>query len=121
MNSRLNSSEGTVETDIAIVQTLIFLYSHFNNGAVPQGAYNEEITAKLRGENSKRFSVLPPDNAANVLNARGELLDRWGTPYFLHPVSSELIEIRSAGPDRKLWTKDDVQVSSEEGRKDGSW
>jgi hypothetical protein len=42
------------------------------------------------------------------INARGELIDRFGTPYDFHPVSSELLEIRSAGPDKILETADDV-------------
>jgi hypothetical protein len=35
-------------------------------------------------------------------------LDRFGTPYFFHPISETRIDVRSAGPDRKLWTEDDV-------------
>ena len=38
----------------------------------------------------------------------GELVDRWGTPYFFHSVSAEKMEIVSAGPDKELWTDDDV-------------
>ena len=38
----------------------------------------------------------------------GELCDRWGTPFFFHAESAARMEIRSAGPDRRLWTEDDV-------------
>ena len=51
------------------------------------------------------FAFIPPGNPA--INARGELCDRWGTPFFFHQLSGSQMEIRSAGPDRKLWTPDD--------------
>ena len=37
-------------------------------------------------------------------------VDPWGTPYFFHQLSSTEMEIRSAGPDKRLWTDDDVVV-----------
>jgi hypothetical protein len=52
--------------------------------------------------------VLPPDLAS--IDAQGRLLDRWGTPYFFHAVSRTELEIRSAGPDGKLGTDDDVPL-----------
>ena len=42
------------------------------------------------------------------INARGELIDNWGTPFFFHQVSGTEMEIRSAGPDMKMWTADDL-------------
>jgi len=42
------------------------------------------------------------------VNAQGELVDRWGTPLFFHQLSGEVMEIRSAGPDQKMWTSDDL-------------
>jgi hypothetical protein len=48
--------------------------------------------------------------AGNKVNEAGELTDRWGTAYFFHQLSSREMEIRSAGPDRKMWTEDDQQV-----------
>jgi len=47
---------------------------------------------------------------APYLDAEGRLVDRWGTPYFFHPVSGEDMEIVSAGPDAELWTDDDVKL-----------
>jgi hypothetical protein len=38
------------------------------------------------------------------------MCDRWGTPYFFHQVSKTEMEIRSAGPDRRMWTGDDSQL-----------
>jgi hypothetical protein len=66
---------------------------------------NNEITASLMGRNKLGYAFIPPDCPA--VNSRGELCDRWGTPYFFHQLSGEQMEIRSAGPDHHLWTEDD--------------
>ena len=36
------------------------------------------------------------------------LIDRWGTALWFHASTRERIDIRSAGPDEKMWTTDDV-------------
>lgn len=68
---------------------------------------NAEITAALTGQNPRQINFLRED-AGLRLNDRGELLDGWGVPFFFHQVSADIMEIRSAGLDRKLWTYDDV-------------
>ena len=68
---------------------------------------NAEITRSLRGSNLKQLKLKLPDNSP--LNAEGELCDIWGTPYFFHQLSGKHMEIRSAGPDRKMWTADDIR------------
>ena len=40
----------------------------------------------------------------------GELVDAWGTPYFFHQISGSEMEIHSAGPDKIMWTSDDLVV-----------
>ncbi len=74
-------------------------------GGNPVGT-NAEITSALLGDNLKQVKLKLPDNSQ--LNGNGELCDIWGTPYFFHQVSGTMMEIRSAGPDRKLWTGDDI-------------
>lgn len=68
---------------------------------------NAEITAALTGQNPRQINFLRED-AGLRLNDRGELLDGWGVPFFFHQVSADIMEIRSAGQDRKLWTYDDM-------------
>lgn len=68
---------------------------------------NAEITRILSGENPKHVVFLQPDDGMRV-NARGELVDNWGTPYFFHQLSRSEMEIRSAGPDNRMWTSDDL-------------
>jgi hypothetical protein len=65
---------------------------------------NAEITRILLGQNSQGARYLPDDAH---LNEKKELTDRWGQPLFFHQISASNMEIRSAGPDRKMWTPDD--------------
>ena len=67
---------------------------------------NEDWASALRGLNPGHQRFLP-DNY-RIFNADGLLVDRWGTALFLHPVGQKLFDIRSAGPDRKMWTADDI-------------
>ena len=76
-------------------------------GENPVGT-NAEITGALRGDNLKQVRVELPANSK--ISADGELTDQWGTPYFFHQLSAREMEIRSAGPDRKMWTEDDLEV-----------
>ena len=48
-----------------------------------------------------------PD-AHRCFNAQGQIVDRWLTPLFFHVVERSRIDIRSAGPDRRMWTEDDL-------------
>lgn len=114
----LNSPDSTAERDIEILHTLVDVYRSANEGRIPQGGLNEEIVDALRGRNSRHLAVLPDDLPA-ISNA-GELRDRWGTAYFLHPLSSSKLEIISAGPDRKLRTADDIGNEDIETAESGS-
>jgi hypothetical protein len=75
-------------------------------GGNPVGT-NPEITAALNGENPKQVKFLTEDSGLRI-NGQGELVDSWGTPFFFHQISGTEMEIRSAGPDRKMWTGDDL-------------
>lgn len=66
---------------------------------------NAEIVQALSGDNPRQAKILPDDLPRN---SSGELVDRWGTPYFFHQLSRNSMEIRSAGADRRMWTSDDV-------------
>ncbi|MEO8615261.1 MAG: hypothetical protein ABI600_08985 [Luteolibacter sp.] len=67
---------------------------------------NEEWSAALRG---KRPGFEPwISERSPALNQQGRLIDRWGTPLFFHALGGKRWEIRSAGPDRRLWTGDDL-------------
>lgn len=72
---------------------------------IPLGA-NEEIAAALLGKNKTKTVFLPAD--APCFNARGQIVDRWQTPLFFHVLDHGRIDIRSAGPDKEMWTADDL-------------
>lgn len=67
---------------------------------------NAEITAALLGGNRKQLHLEIPEGSS--LNAAKELCDVWKVPYFFHQISGSEMEIRSAGPDKKIWTPDDI-------------
>ncbi len=77
-------------------------------GGNPVGL-NSEITSQLNGENPKQAHFIRPE-AGMRINAQGELVDPWGTPFFFHQLSGAQMEIRSAGPDKKMWTADDLVI-----------
>ena len=76
-------------------------------GGNPVGT-NAEITGALLGNNIGQVKVALPDGT--TVNGLGEMCDPWGTPYFFHQLSATRMEIRSAGPDRRMWTEDDVAM-----------
>ncbi len=75
-------------------------------GGNPVGT-NEEITRALNGENPKQVKFISEDSGLRI-NGRGELVDYWGTPFFFHQLSGTEMEIHSAGPDKIMWTADDL-------------
>ena len=72
---------------------------------------NEDWAGLLTGKNTAQEMFLPAQHVA--LNAQGQLVDRWGTPVFFHALGGGRYELRSAGPDRKLWTADDIHRNAD--------
>lgn len=106
--ARLNASDATPREDLETLDQLVTIFRRINEGANPSGGENDEIVRQLTGKNDKSVGVLPSKHRA--LASNGQLLDRWGTPYYFHPISRDVLGLRSAGPDRKLWTTDDVAL-----------
>jgi hypothetical protein len=105
----LNAVGGSIESDLRIVLGLIEAFRlNFPREGNPVGS-NAEITASLQGRNAAGVVLLP--RAHPAVNVDGELCDRWGTPFFFHAESARRMEVRSAGPDRRLWTDDDVVLA----------
>lgn len=98
---------GQEDPAIAEAESLALNIRHFGQrfGGNPVGT-NAEIVKALTGGNPKRATYLPSDLIR--LNENGELVDRWGTPYFFHANSATDMEVRSAGPDKRLYTEDDI-------------
>lgn len=66
---------------------------------------NAEITSALLGNNLKQTRFPLPEGSSVI---EQQLCDRWGVPYFFHQLDALTMEVRSAGPDKQLWTADDV-------------
>jgi hypothetical protein len=105
----LNAAGRTVHDDLALLnQVFLSWQTNFPAEGNPVGS-NADITAALIGRNRLRYALVPPRHPA--INSAGELVDRWGTPYFFHQLDGRSMEIRSAGPDRRLYTEDDSVVT----------
>ena len=108
--ANLNAPKGTPQQDVDTLHELVLQYQHNmrHRNALPIGDDSDLVRA-LTGRNPLGFVVIPPNHPA--ISDEGRLLDRWGTPYFVHPISAATIDIRSAGPDKKMFTADDLVAS----------
>jgi hypothetical protein len=77
-------------------------------GTFPTAEDNRQLVSKLIGNNEDQLRLFPASHAR--ISATGELIDGWGSPFVFHHVSSHYLEIRSAGPDRTVYTADDIVV-----------
>src|SRR5882724_10207329 len=105
----LNAPDGDIHRDLMILRDILIAWrTNYPHDGNPVGE-NADITAVLTGGNSLQLAFIPKNHPA--INARGELCDRWGTPFVFHQLSGTQMEIRSAGPDRKLYTPDDTVLT----------
>ncbi|MSU53740.1 MAG: hypothetical protein EXS41_10185 [Opitutaceae bacterium] len=102
----LNAPSKNIRDDLRIVSEILDTFrTNFPRTGNPVGT-NAEITAVLAGNNKLQLALIPADHSA-INRSTGELLDRWGTPFFFHAESGSRMEVRSAGPDKKHHTADD--------------
>ncbi|MDQ8197244.1 hypothetical protein QEH56_03750 [Pelagicoccus enzymogenes] len=108
--AQLNDPSHEPQTDIRIIEHLFGqVRTVFHE--LPSGDH-QEIVAFLRGKNPRAIEYLPADDPN--LNDEGEIVDRWGTPFFFHALSRHRIEVRSAGPDQIHWSGDDIVSESQD-------
>lgn len=102
------SPEGSVRDDLRHVSGLLdaaaLLVKDLERFPLPD---NADFTAFLGGKNPHRVAWIRPGHPA--VSPAGELLDRWETPLFFHRESARRTTLRSAGPDRTMWTEDDIE------------
>ena len=103
---QLNEQDSPPQRDLEIIAEFIQTYGKALGGN-PIGD-NSDITAALTGSEGHKGRVFPP-NHRSIRN--GQLIDRWGVPYWFHPNSGNQMEIRSAGPDKQLFTPDDIVLN----------
>jgi len=103
----LHDPRGTEKDDVRILHEMVgsFLEAVKEPYRPPLGI-NEDFAKALTGGNRYGDVFLATNHPA--MNDRGQLIDRWGTSYHFHPVAADNIDVRSAGPDRVLFTADDI-------------
>jgi len=98
----------STEDDLKLVDGLIqnfYLSAKDQSNRFPMGT-NREITRVLAGHNPMKRAWISAGHPA--IDEGGELNDRWNTPLHFHPLARGVFEIRSAGPDREIYTDDDI-------------
>lgn len=103
--AQFDPAHQTPEQELQALEQVIDLYRRAH-GENPEGD-NADVVQALLGQNRHHTAFLPADVP---FIQQGQLVDRWGTPYFLHPESGHLMTLRSAGPDKTLFTPDDVTL-----------
>jgi hypothetical protein len=106
---QLNAPGRKVSDDLAVVLNLFTQYRKRFDG-YPSGEENAAFVNALAGNNPARMAFI--DRAHPAIDAKGQLCDRWGSPLFFHLLSRDALEIRTAGPDRELYTVDDQIIES---------
>lgn len=107
---RLLARDGSAVEDRAALADLVTNYLQAAPvGRRPAMGANEEIAYALTNQDELGDAALPKHHPALV---DGKLVDRWGTPWFFHQEAADVIEVRSAGADGKLFTADDVKQES---------
>lgn len=105
--AELNSAAHGPEEDVEILFNLLRQYQRrLRKKQGPPIGDDIDLARAMTGRNPMKAVIIPANHPA--LTADGHLRDRWGTPYFIHPRGYGAFEIRSAGPDRKLFTGDDL-------------
>lgn len=107
----LHQPNSTVEDDLDQLDAVLALYT-WAFQELPEGGENYELMTALTGDNPHQMIFFPPDHGS--FDEQGNLLDRWGTPYFFHKISDQDLDVVSPGPDRRLWTIDDVSLGRTE-------
>jgi hypothetical protein len=105
ISEQLHDPDQPPEQDLEILEELLSSYRRATGGN-PAGE-NFDFAAALVGEAPQGVFLSRSSPAVK----EGALVDRWGTPYWFHPNTAHQVEIRSAGPDRQLFTDDDVVIN----------
>lgn len=100
------------ENDLTLMARLMDNFQLLGKAAAnrPLSA-NEDWADALRGRNPTHERFLSDSHRA--FNTNHQLVDRWGTPLFVHALGGGRFELRSAGPDRQFWTADDLHRNAD--------
>lgn len=103
---RLLAADGSPSEDLAALADLVTCYLQSGPGRDRHAiGFNEDLVTALTDRTLLGEAALPEVHPAI---RSGRLIDRWGTPWQVHPLAGDLIQLRSAGEDRRLYTTDDL-------------
>lgn len=103
---RLLAADGSPQEDIVALGDLVNGYLQSGLGAARRTiGFNEDLVPALSDAAALGEAALPAEHPAI---REGRLIDRWGTPWQVHPLAGDSLQLRSAGPDRRLYTADDL-------------
>ena len=107
----LNAPNGDAAHDVFVLHQILTLYQKAlgSRQGIPIGN-DSDLARAFSGRNPMHQFFIAPDHPA--MGVKGHIVDRWGTPYQLHPRGYGAFEVRSAGPDRKLYTADDAVANA---------
>ena len=98
----------TVFDDLTQIYGLLEFYKMEMGNIFPPVTSNKALVDSLSGNNKykKRFEL------PNQILKNAELIDRWETPLSFHSLSSRILDVRSAGPDKSMYTEDDIYIET---------
>lgn len=102
MHDELTRQDTPPERELEIIQDL--MSQHLRTMGGSSLGDNNDVTRALVGDTGN--GIWLPRHSPRIRD--GQLLDRWGSPYWFHPNTATQMEIRSAGPDKDLFTADDI-------------
>lgn len=104
--AELHRADSSAQQDVDTLKQIIQQYLEaIQNRPGPPIGDDADLARVLQGRNPLKLVVIPASHP--IFSADGRMRDRFGTPYHVHARNSTAIDIRSAGPDRKLFTADD--------------
>jgi hypothetical protein len=104
----LGTDQLAPEAQARLVGNILQIFRE-STGAYPTAEDNPGVLRQLLGANTARRGYVSPESPA--IDRQGALLDAYGQPYFFHFISSQKLEIRSAGADGAYYTDDDLVVA----------
>ena len=103
----INAPEGNIAEDVEALHALLTQYLLILKDRPGPPIGNDVDLAKiLKGQNTLHRALLPTDHPS--FGPNGRLIDRWGTPYHIHARGHSSFDVRSAGPDKHLFSEDDI-------------
>ncbi|CAA7069279.1 Unannotated [Lentimonas sp. CC11] len=102
----LYQQDGPEQQVVNALHSLLFSLKIAGNAGYFDTGPNVEMTNALLGYNTRKISFISVKSPR--INESGELVDKWGTPYFFHLISSKEVTVQSAGEDLTMFTDDDI-------------